>query len=99
MTFLVKKKIMRQIFLNHFTAALVCYGLPTAVTRTVPSDGDPILAFLSAHPDKSSMQLVRNDTVLADFHADRTMPLASTVKIIIAIEYAEQSRCRYNQSR
>ena len=55
------------------------------------SDDDPILAFLAAHPDKSSMRLVRNDTVLADFRADRVMPLASTVKIIIAIAYAEQA--------
>ncbi|MGB3851085.1 MAG: hypothetical protein WA958_14035 [Tunicatimonas sp.] len=42
------------------------------------SDTDPILAFLAAHPGKSSLRLVRNDTVLANYHADRVMPLAST---------------------
>ena len=81
---------MRQTFL--ITLLLLLFA--TACQSQLPepaSDGDPILAFLAAHPDKSSMQLVRNDTVLADFHADRTMPLASTVKIIIAIEYAEQA--------
>ena len=90
MTFLVKKKIMRQTFL--ITLLLLLFATACQPQSPEPaSDGDPILAFLSAHPDKSSMQLVRNDTVLADFHADRVMPLASTVKIIIAIEYAEQA--------
>ena len=33
---------------------------------------------------------MRNDGILADLKLDRMMPLASTVKIILGIEYAEQ---------
>jgi D-alanyl-D-alanine carboxypeptidase len=47
--------------------------------------------FIRDNPDRASIYLVQNDSVLADFHSDRVMPLASTVKIIIAIEYARQA--------
>jgi D-alanyl-D-alanine carboxypeptidase len=50
-----------------------------------------VLNFIKENPEKSAITLVRNDTVLASLNADRMMPLASTVKIIIAIEYAEQA--------
>lgn len=49
-----------------------------------------IAHFIKDNPGKSSIYLVRNDTVLADINSDRIMPLASTVKILIAIEYAQQ---------
>lgn len=54
-------------------------------------DKNHIADFIVEHPDKSAIQLVRNDSVLIDFQSDKMMPLASTVKIIIAIEYAEQA--------
>lgn len=48
------------------------------------------LHFIRANPDKASLQVIRNDSILVSFHSERRMPLASTVKIIIAIEYSEQ---------
>ncbi len=53
-------------------------------------DENKILNFIKNNPDKSSMLLVRNDTVVASLNIEKVMPLASTVKIILAIEYAEQ---------
>jgi len=50
-----------------------------------------VLDFIKNNPDKSAILLTRNDTVFAKQNGDKVMPLASTVKIIIAIEYAEQS--------
>lgn len=47
--------------------------------------------FIHKHPDKSAIYLVQNGEVLADVNSDRISPLASTVKIIVAIEYAEQA--------
>jgi len=52
---------------------------------------DAMARFLRDNPDRSTIQLVRNDSVLIARGADRMMPLASTVKIIIAIEYARQA--------
>lgn len=50
-----------------------------------------VLNFIQNNPDKSAILLVRNDTILASRNIDKVMPLASTVKIILAIEYAIQS--------
>ena len=50
-----------------------------------------ILDFIKKNPNKSAIVIVRNDTILAQRNNNNKMPLASTVKIIIAIEYAIQS--------
>lgn len=54
-------------------------------------DEDVVLDFIVDHPEKSAIKLVRNDTVMALKNSDKMMPLASTVKIIVAVEYAEQA--------
>lgn len=56
----------------------------------LPSE-NTVLEFIKDNPNKSAIKLVRNDTILANINSDKMMPLASTVKIILAIEYAEQS--------
>ncbi len=50
-----------------------------------------VLNYIKENPEKSSIFLVRDGKVLADLNSDKLMPLASTVKIIIAVEYAEQA--------
>jgi D-alanyl-D-alanine carboxypeptidase len=50
-----------------------------------------IADFIRQHPNKSAIYLVQNGKVTTAINADRKMPLASTVKIIIAIEYAYQA--------
>lgn len=49
---------------------------------------DKVLNFIKENPEKSAISLFRNDTILASKNVDKEMPLASTVKIILAIEYA-----------
>ncbi len=53
-------------------------------------EGDYVANFIAKNPDKSALYWVRNDSLIAEKNPDRKMPLASTVKIIIAIEFAEQ---------
>lgn len=54
--------------------------------------GNNVIAdFISQNPDKSAIYLVQDGKVVADVNSDRKMPLASTVKIIVAIEYAHQA--------
>jgi len=55
------------------------------------SKKDVVLNFIKNNPDKSAIKLVWNDSTLAEINGDRMMPLASTVKIIVAIEYAIQA--------
>lgn len=50
-----------------------------------------VLNFIRDNPDKTAIKLVRNDTVLVEKSHNKMMPLASTVKILIAIEYADQA--------
>jgi D-alanyl-D-alanine carboxypeptidase len=61
---------------------------PVVVSPTV---GDPLVAFLRANPTRSAITLVRNDSTLVSLRGDQKMPLASTVKIIIALEFARQA--------
>lgn len=49
-----------------------------------------VLAFIKNNPDKASMYAYVNGNTFIDYQSHRNMPLASTVKIMIAIEYAKQ---------
>ena len=53
-------------------------------------NGDYVANFITKYPDKSALFWVRNDSLIAQKNPDQKMPLASTVKIIIATEFAEQ---------
>lgn len=64
----------------------------TNESAVVPvADTDPVVAFIRSNPDRAAVWLVRNDTTLVSLRADQKMPLASTVKIIVAIEFAKQA--------
>ena len=49
------------------------------------------LEFIKSNPERVSILIVKNGGVIAEQSSDRKMPLASTVKIIVAIEYAKQA--------
>ena len=51
---------------------------------------DSLLNFIKTHKDNSSIYLVKNDTILARLNEHKKMPLASTVKVLVAIEFAKQ---------
>ncbi|MCM3700880.1 serine hydrolase [Paenibacillus macerans] len=50
-----------------------------------------VLQFLEAHPELASMYVMENDRVVIDFQSDVKRPLASVLKIAVAIELAEQA--------
>ncbi|HEY5407804.1 MAG TPA: serine hydrolase [Ginsengibacter sp.] len=52
---------------------------------------DSLLNFIKQNKVRSSLFLRKNDTVIAQLNEDKLMPLASTVKIIVAIEFAKQA--------
>ncbi|MGE0931610.1 serine hydrolase [Peijinzhouia sedimentorum] len=55
-------------------------------------DKNTIPDFALAHPDKSAMMLMRNGELIAAHNPDKLMTLASTMKVVVAIEYAEQAQ-------
>lgn len=82
----------RAFWIFLFSVLCVGGGLVNWVVRTAkaPADGTNILEFMAAHPKRSAIWARRNGEVVANFQAKRAMPLASTVKILIAVEYALQ---------
>ncbi len=67
---------------------IIC--MSTMVCLNAQSTADSLLNFLKANPTRSSLYLMRNDTILARLNENKMMPLASTVKILVAIEFAKQ---------
>lgn len=49
-----------------------------------------VLAFLLDNPDKASLYMIKNGVEKISYNSEAKMPLASTVKLIIAIEFARQ---------
>lgn len=70
------------------TLLLVLFSV--AVYFFFPSK-ERVLTAIKDTPDNSAITIFKNDSLIVDYNADRIMPLASTVKIILAIEYAEQA--------
>jgi len=60
------------------------------ISFIVHEDGEKVLNFIKNNPEKSAIYLIRNDTVIAEQNSDTVMPLASTVKTVVAIEFARQ---------
>ncbi len=52
---------------------------------------DSLLQFILKNKDRASLYVMQNDSILARQNENTLMPLASTVKILIAIEFAKQA--------
>ena len=62
-----------------------------AVAQLQPALADSLLNFINANRNKASVYITRNDSVIANLNENKLMPLGSTVKIMVAIEFAQQS--------
>lgn len=60
-------------------------------TLAQSNDADSLLNFIQQNKPRSSLYLKVNDSVMAHLNENKMMPLASTAKIIIAIEFAKQA--------
>jgi D-alanyl-D-alanine carboxypeptidase len=83
---MLKKIIIGMVLILILAIAAGGY----AIYSFFPED-DYVARFALENPDKSAMMIVRNDTVLIQQNIEKQMPLASTVKLIIAIEFTEQA--------
>lgn len=70
---------------------LLAIAVISSASGIFAQSNNVIADFISKNPDKSAIYLVQDGKGLTDINADRKMPLASTVKIIIAVEYAYQA--------
>ncbi|BCJ96379.1 D-alanyl-D-alanine carboxypeptidase [Anaerocolumna cellulosilytica] len=81
------KKIIITI-LGLIVTTGICFGIYEYQGRP---DADRILSFLKDNPEKVSLTIQENGKPVVAYYADRSMPLASVAKIIVAIEYAKQA--------
>jgi len=59
-------------------------------TKAQLGPAEELLDFMQKNQERASLALWVDDSLIATQHPDRVSPLASTVKIVLAIEYAEQ---------
>lgn len=78
-------------FIRFFVLFIFLFLLWNILTYSRQSESNTIIGFIKNNPDKSAILAIRNDSVIASLNINSLMPLASTLKIVIAIEYAEQS--------
>jgi D-alanyl-D-alanine carboxypeptidase len=70
----------------HFLLFAILFSFSASAQKAA----DSLLNFIAANKNRASLYLTQNDTVLAKLNEDKMMPLASTVKILVAIEFAKQ---------
>ncbi|MPR33705.1 serine hydrolase [Salmonirosea aquatica] len=84
-------KVLKIVGIVVGVIVLVFAGLATYAYFTYFNiEGDYVANFMAKNPTKSALYWMRNDSLVAEQNPDQKMPLASTVKIIIAIEFAQQ---------
>ncbi len=76
---------MKRKFL--FLLFAICSG----VFCNAQGTADSLLDFLAKNKLRAALYLVQNDTIMAQVNKDKLMPLASTVKIMVALEFAKQA--------
>jgi D-alanyl-D-alanine carboxypeptidase len=68
----------------------MCLG-NRANAQLQPALADSFFNFISTNPGRAAVLITRNDTVIARQNDTKLMPLAGTVKLLIAVEFAQQS--------
>jgi D-alanyl-D-alanine carboxypeptidase len=72
---------------------IFCFLFLTSLPPLLYAQGgaDSLLNFIKQNTNRASLFLKKNDTVVASLSENKLMPLASTVKIMVAIEFAKQA--------
>ncbi len=73
------------------TIAVIIATTALIQTATAQSQADSLLNFIKNNKTRSSIFLQLNDSTIAAVNENKLMPLASTVKIMVAIEFAKQA--------
>jgi D-alanyl-D-alanine carboxypeptidase len=70
-----------------FFGFIIAFVFATSAQKSA----DSLLNFIKTHKSQASLYLMQNDTLIAHLNEDKMMPLASTLKILVAIEFARQA--------
>lgn len=81
------KKNIKKI--SHILITISVLAIIAIIIYLKP-DSEKMIQFIANNPDRSSIILAVNDSIIIDSNRDKYVTLGSTVKLIIAIECAEQ---------
>ena len=76
---------------KSFHPVLMLFFLAITGSLHGQAKADSLLQFILKNKDRASLYIIKNDSILAKQNENTLMPLASTVKILIAIEFAKQA--------
>ncbi len=79
------KKIKIAVFIAAIFLCKLSWG------QLQPSKADSFLQFIKSNTSKAAICISSNDSVICSLNPNKLMPLASTVKILVAIEFAKQA--------
>jgi D-alanyl-D-alanine carboxypeptidase len=77
----------------HALKLFIVFGVFSCHTSSAQLNqalADSFYNFINANKAKASVYITVNDTTIAHLNENKLMPLASTVKIMVAIEFAQQ---------
>ncbi len=63
----------------------------SSMAQLQPAAADSFLNFIKLNKDRASVYITKNDTIIAFLNEYKLMPLASTVKLLVAVEFAKQA--------
>ena len=81
---------MKRKYLSIACFVLVVFSGNASHAQLKPAAADSMLSFIKSNKEKASLYITRNDTIIAYLNESQLMPLASTMKILVAVEFAKQ---------
>ncbi len=66
-------------------------NIGTVNAQTATDKADSLYNFLNTYRDRASIYVTQNDTAVVRLNENKLMPLAGSVMILVAIEFAQQS--------
>lgn len=81
---------MRSLFYKSVLLLIVVFQ-SDRTCQAQQAMADSFLHFLHTHKTNASVYITRNDTIITRLNEDKLMPLASTVKLMVAVEFAKQA--------
>ena len=82
--------ILNKRFVLIATIILVLFSNNVSA-QLQPAFADSLLNFIKMNKERASIYITKNDTIIAFLNENKLMPLASTFKILVAIEFAKQA--------
>ena len=84
-------KILNKSIVYIVAVFLTLFLSKTSSAQLQPAVADSFLNFIKTNKERSSIYVTKNDTIIAFLNENKLMPLASTFKILVAVEFAKQA--------